>query len=612
MEVGIKRWYDDARKWGRGNSAEECKETFESLQDLSSFLKKLEVELHKVKGDSNVILKKFPSVGKLLGQLYENNVVLLSDEVFQIVVRCSLLLSKCSAVQEKNLNKKAKSWVQTQLRCATIPILKNSILHHIGEFWGYTAQESLEIMLKKLVSSMCHDLEVLQGFFWNEEEREFYPQKPISGLCLKELSEFCLPLITIPQAKPLVEKILCSQKSLDLVKSCHNEGFLVSESVPQVLLHAVSLNKGLFLSYDAQVSLWKRHQPSFESEILDLIEISSIKRPFISRDQLRDLISSRRLPRACVENPEFFAVAWGILSSFLARSGGSAQVAKLLSVFGQICVEECQEGRQQVLSTFSEIFPDFCQPLVRKLAFRPRDAADEESVLTNLQNIHLGLEELTRKLSPSELFNVWKILWCFPSWEREALRKLLLRSSKEEMLNCCVNIFCWFHVPPLSDKHSSLKEAVREIVYPMRLLKSKTRLQFADILYILSTCPVLRASEASILLSRLLLVFLCDALGGHLVFTEVVKLFLPEGTAVIRLSFVIDGLENIFDGEESVSSTEQKKARLLFVQEIKCLSDEAKRESLVATLTESESMTQTEELLTRTKTLITVLQTDHI
>ena len=48
MEVGIKRWYDDARKLGRGNSAEECKETFESLQDLSSFLKKLEVELHKV------------------------------------------------------------------------------------------------------------------------------------------------------------------------------------------------------------------------------------------------------------------------------------------------------------------------------------------------------------------------------------------------------------------------------------------------------------------------------------------------------------------------------------------------------------------------------------
>lgn len=87
---------------------------------------------------------------------------------------------------------------------------------------------------------------------------------------------------------------------------------------------------------------------------------------------------------------------------------------------------------------------------------------------------------------------------------------------------------------------------------------------------------------------------------------------LPESSAVKRLSFVLDSLENIFVGKESVSSTEQMKARLLFVQEIRYLFDEAKRESLVATSTASESMTQTEELLTRTKTLITVLQAENI
>ena len=48
MEGDVKRWYDTAKKWGRGNSAEECKDTFESLQDLSSFLTKLEVDLEKV------------------------------------------------------------------------------------------------------------------------------------------------------------------------------------------------------------------------------------------------------------------------------------------------------------------------------------------------------------------------------------------------------------------------------------------------------------------------------------------------------------------------------------------------------------------------------------
>ena len=66
--------------------------------------------------------------------------------------------------------------------------------------------------------------------------------------------------------------------------------------------------------------------------------------------------------------------------------------------------------------------------------------------------------------------------------------------------------------------------ALKEILHPLRLLKSKTRLQFADVQYILFTSPVLRASEAAILLVRLLLVFLCDALGGHLVFRDVVQM----------------------------------------------------------------------------------------
>lgn len=66
--------------------------------------------------------------------------------------------------------------------------------------------------------------------------------------------------------------------------------------------------------------------------------------------------------------------------------------------------------------------------------------------------------------------------------------------------------------------------ALKEILHPLRLLKSKTRLQFADVQYILFTSPVLRDPEAAILLGRLLLVFLCNALGGHLVFKDVVQL----------------------------------------------------------------------------------------
>ena len=66
------------------------------------------------------------------------------------------MLANCSGVQGKNLNRKAKGWAQTQLRRATTPVLKNSNLHHIVEFWGYTAQESMEMMLDKVSSYLCH------------------------------------------------------------------------------------------------------------------------------------------------------------------------------------------------------------------------------------------------------------------------------------------------------------------------------------------------------------------------------------------------------------------------------------------------------------------------
>lgn len=619
-EEDVKRWYETAKKWGRATCTEMCRETFKCAHDLLCFLKRLERDLSEEIGDAQVILQKFPSLGKLLSQLYENTVILLSDEVFQSIVRCSLMLANCSGVQGRNLNRKAKGWAQTQLRRATTPVLKNSNLHHIGEFWGYTARESTEMMLDKLISSICHDLEVMRSFRWNLEESECYPQKLISGLRLKELSEFCLPLLSVAQAKPLVEKILCCQKSMDLVSSSH-EGFIVCEGVSQEFLKAVSSTKGLLLSYDARVCLWKRHQPSFESEVLNLLEISTLRRPYISRKQLKDAICSKELPRACVENPEFFAVAFGLFSSFLTQSDGNTQVAKLMSVFGELCIEECKEGSPQVFSTFSELFPDCCVELVRKMAINPQDFPDEDSILRNLQSIHMELERLTSKLSKSELFVVWKTLWCFPSWEREVLR-LSLSHCREEVLDGCINMLCWIHVPPSSDKHVPLKAALKEILHPLRLLKSKTRLQYADVQYILFKSPLLRDPEASILLGRLLLLFLCNALGGHFVFKDVVQLLTPNFSTVMRLAFVLDGLENAILGTKSISalSTEERKARLLLIKEISQLLDDVRRDVTVepsqgvAMGTERDrvknSDNQVRDLLTRTEELIKALQAE--
>ena len=89
----------------------------------------------------------------------------------------------------------------------------------------------------------------------------------------------------------------------------------------------------------------------------------------------------------------------------------------------------------------------------------------------------------------------------------------------------------------------------------------------------------------------------------------------------MRLSFVLDGLENINLEKKSTStlSAEQKKARLLLIKEVSELLDHARRQVAVArpspdladkTKWEMKSNTDTafQDLLRRTKELINALQ----
>ena len=54
----MKKWHSIAKKWRRGNTAKECRDTFQCLQDLSSFLMNLEKDLGEVVGKIFFLLLK--------------------------------------------------------------------------------------------------------------------------------------------------------------------------------------------------------------------------------------------------------------------------------------------------------------------------------------------------------------------------------------------------------------------------------------------------------------------------------------------------------------------------------------------------------------------------
>ena len=76
------------------------------------------------------------------------------DDVFHSVMRCSLALANCSNSQGTIFSRKAKSWALTQLRHASTPTLKHSNLVEVGEYWGYSAEESTEVMVDKVLRSI--------------------------------------------------------------------------------------------------------------------------------------------------------------------------------------------------------------------------------------------------------------------------------------------------------------------------------------------------------------------------------------------------------------------------------------------------------------------------
>lgn len=73
------------------------------------------------------------------------------DDVFHSVIRCSLALANCSNSQGTIFSRKAKSWALTQLRRASTPTLKHSNLVEVGEYWGYSAEESTGMMVDKVL-----------------------------------------------------------------------------------------------------------------------------------------------------------------------------------------------------------------------------------------------------------------------------------------------------------------------------------------------------------------------------------------------------------------------------------------------------------------------------
>ncbi|XP_031564306.1 Fanconi anemia group C protein homolog [Actinia tenebrosa] len=344
-EEEVKRWLNIFQKSSEeSESSERDRRALDSLDDLVSFLNQLKEFIEK-KGHPRAVLHEIPSVGKLLGMLAQNYIMQCSEEAVKIVFHCIMSLASAGNAAD-SATRKTISWAQSQIRhmVSPSPMCPSSVLL-IGQYIGNTATETTQIMIEKVVDSICYDLMKHDGTKWSTPANDVVPSLKHQGLTLWTLSEMCVPLVSKPVVKPLVESLLvagnattdliCSSSDYQMV-DCLSPRFLssVTELTRQKAINFTIKGFGVkhTLSYQSLTNLWRRYQPSFENQIFDLVEAVVLRYPDASNNDVKIVIETIYLARACRDYEELFLVAIQIVYSFGRSSPQNTRLTLLLNL----------------------------------------------------------------------------------------------------------------------------------------------------------------------------------------------------------------------------------------------------------------------------------------
>ncbi|XP_048581514.1 uncharacterized protein LOC116620108 isoform X2 [Nematostella vectensis] len=334
-EEMVKKWLSLAQKWRTEKYS--C-EMWNLMDDLRSFLDDLHAVI-KGKNSPRSVLQEFPSVGKLLGALIQIPVIQTS--------------AHSSEFQEDSITRKAVSWAQSQVRNMTICGCPDPNNLSIGEYLGYTAQETTETFQHKLVESICHDLSSFKCVKWNSKISDLEPVVDVKGSTLRGLSEMIIPLMDYPSILPLVEALLLSsKKATDLFSSNAGALFIATNCLsPQFLslcgqMASSRKHAGTGLSYSAKIALWHQHQESFEEEVLAVIEAVSFSKSVDFDQELKDYFQSSDLILACTESVQLGLAAEQLLSEMLRKTMGDQRIWKILEMLVDYRMTRgCRKGK---------------------------------------------------------------------------------------------------------------------------------------------------------------------------------------------------------------------------------------------------------------------------
>lgn len=498
-------WMRKLSVWGQASTLETQQDTCHHLPQFQDFLRQMYEALKEM--DSCTVIERFPTIGQLLAKTCWNPFILAYDESQKILICCLCCL----------INKEPQNSGESKLNSWTRGLLSHILssfrfdMKEVGLFTqclGYAPADYYPGLLKNMVLSLVSELREnhLNGF---NTQRRMAPER------IRSLSRVCVPLVTLPDFKPLVEALL----------TCHG-------SEPQEMLwpeffEAVNeafLLKKISLSKSAVICLWLRHLPSLEKAMLHLFEkLISSERNFLRR--IECFMKDSLLPEAAC-HPAIFRMVDEMFRSALLETDGAPEVLATIQVFTWCFTDALEKQNTQLKFALKTYFPYASPSLVMVLLQHPKDIPQGlwHQPLTHISEMLREQVEDQTHGSSGGPFESWFVFVHFGGWAGIAAEQLLMSEAEPPEALLWLLAFSYSPHDGSQERAQTMAEGKAVLGRLLKLPRSPT-LSARDVHAAAgeqSGDP--RLASCSWLIRHLTLNFLLLAPGGHMIAREVIAL----------------------------------------------------------------------------------------
>lgn len=366
-------WLDKAVAWGQADSPDAQKDTCHHLNRLRDFLQLLLMYINNMSSTTET-MKKLPFLGQLLGRLCWNPHVTAGDASRALLLQC--LLGLYSEHPSSAVERKANQWIQKVL-CQLATEEDDAATQALMKHMGVSPKEYHLKVLKKMVARLQENI--------GKSCSQSCINERCSCDCILAISEICVPLVTCPEASPLIGTLL--QQPTTCIRGTLSEDFLRALS----LAHS---SYGLPLEEQVKISLWYHSMPSLEEAVISLLD--SVTDIGSTPQMLEQQITKSLLPKACAQHCSMFLVTNDILRSVIKQSEGNPSVKSAIHTFTRCFLRELALLQPQMAASVKAFFPQSPPNLLVPLLTMPSEMP-QEAWKNHLKLLSGSLQRLTEE-----------------------------------------------------------------------------------------------------------------------------------------------------------------------------------------------------------------------